>query len=656
MPFKHSAQRSATHFVQAIEAQPNTFSGDVTYADVNVIIKNIQNSGYFDKASQPPAPPTPVPAVANETTVEIEELPPNMNNNNEEQNLDIVAPNEIDGGNDANGLAETDFHKASAAAAAQTPILTPPQQMVQQMPVGIVTTPPIIPVVGLSTGGVITTPIVPLPQPNQMHPSHLTPTTVRAVEQAYFKQHQYMQQPQMRPLAEVIGARNFFFLQDSELDSPSDLMQQLQPHFPPQVSPTPLQPTANQPQQHPTQIIQQPQMSSVSQQQQLSTQTFTNISFPNMVSAATPMFAATMKTVDDVAQQQAHISSASSTTIQMSQQVLPSQPLQQQLNSHPTAIAQHSAFPNKFAASNQQNMIPVVAVSKEVCGIQLKEQSIEQRVPDITEWKPEDVSKSAEEMTEWREAYHVSNSNPIQEVTDWNEDIVSGSVVSASGDDSNTWSNNQRFPYRNQQSGNGGGGSYNGRQRGSSGRTSAGGGGESRNGSTNGYRNNRPNSSYQPNGRQSGGGGNGAAAANNVSGGPNANPNTFYRNNDNFYQNGGCYRGDNKDNGNNYRGGAGGGEKGQDFRTGGNFRSRDMRSGNGVGVGVGSSSRNNRYNSDSTERGSNSATINGAGRAITTAPASNTNSTNRNGVRSTAAGSTNKTAAGGSGSRSIPLY
>lgn len=47
----------------------------------------------------------------------------------------------------------------------------------------------------------------------------MQPTTVRAVESAYFKQHQYVQQ-MARPLAEVLGQGNFFFLQDSELDSP----------------------------------------------------------------------------------------------------------------------------------------------------------------------------------------------------------------------------------------------------------------------------------------------------------------------------------------------------------------------------------------------------------------------------------------------------
>lgn len=58
-----------------------------------------------------------------------------------------------------------------------------------------------------------------VPQNHQMRGGHVPPTTVRAVESAYFKQHQYVQQ-MARPLAEVLGQGNFFFLQESELDSP----------------------------------------------------------------------------------------------------------------------------------------------------------------------------------------------------------------------------------------------------------------------------------------------------------------------------------------------------------------------------------------------------------------------------------------------------
>lgn len=62
-------------------------------------------------------------------------------------------------------------------------------------------------------------PLSQVPPSHQIHTGHVQPTTVRAVESAYFKQHQYIQQI-ARPLAEVLGTGNFFFLQESELDSP----------------------------------------------------------------------------------------------------------------------------------------------------------------------------------------------------------------------------------------------------------------------------------------------------------------------------------------------------------------------------------------------------------------------------------------------------
>lgn len=62
-------------------------------------------------------------------------------------------------------------------------------------------------------------PMSQVPPNHQIHTGHVPPTTVRAVESAYFKQHQYVQQ-MARPLAEVLGQGNFFFLQESELDSP----------------------------------------------------------------------------------------------------------------------------------------------------------------------------------------------------------------------------------------------------------------------------------------------------------------------------------------------------------------------------------------------------------------------------------------------------
>lgn len=45
---------------------------------------------------------------------------------------------------------------------------------------------------------------VPVIPGHQIHTALVQPTTVHAVEQAYFKQHQYIHQ--MRPLADVIGS------------------------------------------------------------------------------------------------------------------------------------------------------------------------------------------------------------------------------------------------------------------------------------------------------------------------------------------------------------------------------------------------------------------------------------------------------------------
>ncbi|KAJ2950606.1 hypothetical protein O0L34_g8858 [Tuta absoluta] len=66
----------------------------------------------------------------------------------------------------------------------------------------------------------------------------MPPITLQEVEHAYFAQ----QYPQQRPIAEVIGSQNFFFLQESELDSP--VAQPSPP--PPQPGPIPTQTFTNQ--------------------------------------------------------------------------------------------------------------------------------------------------------------------------------------------------------------------------------------------------------------------------------------------------------------------------------------------------------------------------------------------------------------------------
>lgn len=120
--------------------------------------------------------------------------------------------------------APVEYQEAPSASAVPVPTFTPQQpQHALPAPSGIVahSAPQnlkALPQVPVAAAGSI--PLAQLPPNHQIHTGHVQATTVRAVESAYFKQHQYIQ-PMARPLAEVLGGTgNFFFLQDSELDSP----------------------------------------------------------------------------------------------------------------------------------------------------------------------------------------------------------------------------------------------------------------------------------------------------------------------------------------------------------------------------------------------------------------------------------------------------
>ena len=641
LSFKHSAQRAADHLSMTIDGKSKAFGGEnSTYVDVKNILKNVQKSGYFDKAAQPDV-------VIEDSNNELEAA---ANDPLTSENIMTDGADKLtDEEGDLNVVQ--DYAEAPAAAAVPVPTFPPQhqlptqpqqhqpqpsippaqlinaqsQQIVQQIPM----VQPIVPVVGIS-GVPVTAQPVPLPQPNQIHPSHLAPTTVRAVEQAYFKQHQYMQQQQQpRPVSELIGARTFFFLQDSELDSPDVLpgYQQQPPNS--QISPTP----AVQQQQHPhqtlqqqqTQIIQQqPQIQSQPQQQipvvpqQVQTQSFNNQSFPNIVSA--PIF--TIKPGE--VPQTHHIPGFAA----------PNAPIPIPLV-QPSVVSQHQPPQNSStntASSNQLHGAPSISVAisstfPKTGTNQLKSQTppnttkdsgqqhhqqtgiskdsklpeAEQRVPEITEWKPEDATDTPDpstieitpdDISEWRGGPPFLNN-----IEDINIEEP---------DDLNTWSNSQRY---NQYNRNG----YNRGNRGLSSRTSGGNSsinsGSSGSGvSTNGFRNRSNNNSYQQNGgRQSGGGGTVRDGGN-----------TFYRNNDNYYQNGSGSGGERS--GSNYRGG----DRDRDNKDGSSYRgsnsyrsrdSRDSRDSRGEGntalrgsvqSGSSLSTRNNRQNNN--ELGTNQST------------------------------------------------
>lgn len=80
--------------------------------------------------------------------------------------------------------------------------------------------------------GALPVPPAPAVVPAPAYPLRpLPPITLQEVEHAYFAQ----QYPQQRPIAEVIGSQNFFFLQESEIDSPVGTPQP--PMIPGQPSP-----------------------------------------------------------------------------------------------------------------------------------------------------------------------------------------------------------------------------------------------------------------------------------------------------------------------------------------------------------------------------------------------------------------------------------
>lgn len=100
--------------------------------------------------------------------------------------------------------------------------------------------PPVYPPAG-------TLPVPPAPAvvPAPVYPLRpIPPITLQEVEHAYFAQ----QYPQQRPITEVIGSQNFFFLQESEIDSPVSTPQP--PLIPNQHSPPASIPTQTFTNQH----------------------------------------------------------------------------------------------------------------------------------------------------------------------------------------------------------------------------------------------------------------------------------------------------------------------------------------------------------------------------------------------------------------------
>lgn len=268
-------QKAADHLVQTIDGKQKEFETS-NYANVKNLLKNIQKSNYFDKADQPTT--TDITETADENGDENGDIDDNVDeqSNNQTNNTVDAEPNTTNPSVVQQTLASvhTENHEvfteqaikieAPSASALPVPTFAPaqiqptisqqqqqpqPQQAhgipapgmnaainVKTIPHGLLYTILVFRYEFMSLRVdsqqflIITASPVPMaagaiPLAVQVPPAaHPIPagivqaTTVRAVEQAYFKQHQFVQQ--MRPLAEVLGAGHFHFLQDSELDSP----------------------------------------------------------------------------------------------------------------------------------------------------------------------------------------------------------------------------------------------------------------------------------------------------------------------------------------------------------------------------------------------------------------------------------------------------
>ncbi|XP_031627981.1 caprin homolog isoform X2 [Contarinia nasturtii] len=219
--FKNSCQKAADILSLTVDGKQKEFEASTTYANIKTLLKNIQKSAYFEKLNQPQQQAENRIELQENASEEISDV------KSDDDAKTVITPEEIvveettvnvEAGkvNNQGESGTIDYQEAPSASAVPVPTFTPQQPHVVAAP-GINTQQNLkpLPQVPVAAGGSI--PLSQVPPNHQIHTGQLP--SVRAVESAYFKQHQYIQ-PMARPLAEVLGTGNFFFLQDSELDSP----------------------------------------------------------------------------------------------------------------------------------------------------------------------------------------------------------------------------------------------------------------------------------------------------------------------------------------------------------------------------------------------------------------------------------------------------
>ncbi|XP_039450244.1 caprin homolog [Culex pipiens pallens] len=246
--FVTTIKQAADHLSAIVDGRNKSFN-ESTYGSIKNVIDEIQNCGYFEKdlivveeQLEADKDGKTTPADTNEPVDEIK--PNDICANVDAENLkpSIIADTDITSTNSNEVNRSYGFTEAPAAEAVPTPsfpiqqsslrnnsapfsnstdtcsilaALIPPSNSTnsancgnaQTNAINIQHAAPVIP-----SGPVAVSPLQSVPG------QQLSATTVQAVEHAYFKQH-YIQQ-QMRPIHEVIGTANFYFLQESEIDKP----------------------------------------------------------------------------------------------------------------------------------------------------------------------------------------------------------------------------------------------------------------------------------------------------------------------------------------------------------------------------------------------------------------------------------------------------
>uniref|UniRef100_A0AAG5DVW4 Caprin-1 dimerization domain-containing protein n=1 Tax=Anopheles atroparvus TaxID=41427 RepID=A0AAG5DVW4_ANOAO len=226
------AVRSAAEILSGIiDGKPKAF-GSANYGHVKSILNSIENCGYFEKN---------ILIEETELREEMEQNFEKIDEGTSDKNETTIPPVE---GVPARLVVPNNvesqphiFAEAPAATAVPTPSF--PLQANEMHTTVLSTSQAIIPTMhpqstpanafvvakdSIESAVIVPAATVNLPIVSSVAPAlqlaapSVAATTVQAVENAYFKQH-YMQN-QLRPLHEVLGDANFFFLQESEIDKP----------------------------------------------------------------------------------------------------------------------------------------------------------------------------------------------------------------------------------------------------------------------------------------------------------------------------------------------------------------------------------------------------------------------------------------------------